>query len=567
MSIAKREPLIPELKNLPRDVWTQLIGDFLGLPEHRILSRISRSFGGLTRDNSIWKKRFERHFPERYAQLEKKQDVNWYAEFIAATAADYQGLPKPVRQLFYIAKEGNTQYLLIQDLVFFEQLLDYYDVNKVSAVEWLLRNKHQPMLDTIFKRVFPQPQSITKKYFKDQQGWDRAHWAVICNQPEHVLSKELGQRDFANSPMTPFHVAAQYGLTETLKFLLPKFEIDHRTVIVDDDQVRQKTALHLAAERGQLDSVKFLVENKADCAATKLKIYNQNANDSLVTALHYAARYNHTGVAEFLVKKISPLLHCRKHLKTPLFYAVVNKNRKMFDTFIEQIKALSLSTPWREAVTLTLQAAVQNGDHYYIKPLLEIGADPNWARSTTEHNTFDMIVDRGDRDAMKAILGNRRVDQIQYVAPQIPLLYVLGPQSLIAVLGLLGVVLDLTSFPEQSDWKKALAVVGIVLVTFGFIFLATVMMMKKFKNLRSEKALNLMREVVDKHPELSIEKVVEDEETGLLQNNKKLSLQYNTCGLLKPPQTKSGKDQLPVVMVQDDDLEMQLYRIAPDPSH
>lgn len=526
---------------LPRDIWVKIISDYFGLPEHRILSLSTKAFRALTKDNAIWKKRFECHFPERYAELEKKQNVDWYAEFIAATLADYKNLPKPIQQLFYIAKEGNTHYLSLKDPIILEQLLSFYDAKNLSPVEWLLRNKQQPMLDAIFKFVLKcfeiNPRNSTlKKYFKEEQGWTSAHWAVLCNQPEHVLSQHLGEQDFSNTAMTPFHVAAQYGLVEALKFLLPKFQIDHRTILTGKGGIKKnRTALHLAARRGHLDCVTFLVDKEADCSAT---VTADQGFDHMVNALHYAARGNYVGVAEYLCAKISPLSYRWKDSKTPLTYTILNSNQELFDHFIEKIKAMNPPIPRVEAIlNPILQVAAESGNNHFIKSLLELGADPNWANLSKDFVTaFDIVMNRHDSKSMKLLLGDTPVAQVNYKAPQQPIRYILIPAFILTPLTGLWIFVYAKFFENGNDAQRLIFIFGTLAVVGAFIVFGGCLIEKRLRNNREEQVLNFMRQTVDDDTPATELRTIDDSNGvmyhSLPQAPSSFSEQYKAVGFL-----------------------------------
>ena len=58
---------------------------------------------------------------------------------------------------------------------------------------------------------------------------------------------------------TALHLASENGHLETVKFL-----IESKADIEAKDNLFGKTALHLASENGHLETVKFLIENKAN---------------------------------------------------------------------------------------------------------------------------------------------------------------------------------------------------------------------------------------------------------------------------------------------------------------
>ncbi len=106
--------------------------------------------------------------------------------------------------------------------------------------------------------------------------------------PLELLPRDVS--DAANTDgMTALHFAAQNGDIAIVQFL-----IEHGADIKAQDIVFSRTALHFAAGNGNLDTVKYLAEHGADI---------QDKDDYGATALHYAAKHNKLDVVKYLVSK------------------------------------------------------------------------------------------------------------------------------------------------------------------------------------------------------------------------------------------------------------------------
>jgi len=110
----------------------------------------------------------------------------------------------------------------------------------------------------------------------------------INHIPPDILPRDTNDAATTEG-MTALHYAAEKGDIEVVKFL-----VEHEADIDAQDTVLSRTAIHLAAENGNLDCIKYLVEKGADV---------QDKDSYGATALHYAARSNHLDIVKFLVDK------------------------------------------------------------------------------------------------------------------------------------------------------------------------------------------------------------------------------------------------------------------------
>ncbi len=100
----------------------------------------------------------------------------------------------------------------------------------------------------------------------------------------------LDKKDAANTDgMTALHFAAQNGNTEVVKYL-----IENGADIEAQDTILSRSPMHLAAENGNLDCVKYLAEQGADLL---------DKDSYGATALHYAAKNNRLDIIKYLVSK------------------------------------------------------------------------------------------------------------------------------------------------------------------------------------------------------------------------------------------------------------------------
>ncbi len=110
----------------------------------------------------------------------------------------------------------------------------------------------------------------------------------LDNIPVFLLPRDVS--DAADEDgMTALHFAAQNGNTDVVRFLL-----ENGADIQARDLKLNRSAIHFAVENGNLECVKFLEEHDANLLDRD--IYG-------ATALHYAAQKNHLDVIKFLVSK------------------------------------------------------------------------------------------------------------------------------------------------------------------------------------------------------------------------------------------------------------------------
>lgn len=128
-----------------------------------------------------------------------------------------------------------------------------------------------------------EDESLRKKNGKKDQ---------ITVDPNHIpfylLPRDIN--DAANTDgITVLHCAAENGDTEVVRFL-----IEHGADISAEDIVLSRSAIHFAAENGNLDCIKYLTEKEAN-------LLDQDIYGA--TALDYAARSGHLEAVKYLVDK------------------------------------------------------------------------------------------------------------------------------------------------------------------------------------------------------------------------------------------------------------------------
>ncbi|KAL3270517.1 hypothetical protein HHI36_021056 [Cryptolaemus montrouzieri] len=125
------------------------------------------------------------------------------------------------------------------------------------------------------------------------------------------------------------HLAAQYGHTDVIRYLLTEF---HPTV-VDIRNIDNKTPLHDAAQFGQLECVKLLVQNGADINAIKRSDWTP-----LMLACTKSDK-NYLDIVEYLLEKDAYLNFKNKDGWTPIHLAARNENSSILQLLLKCPKA------------------------------------------------------------------------------------------------------------------------------------------------------------------------------------------------------------------------------------
>jgi ankyrin repeat protein len=131
--------------------------------------------------------------------------------------------------------------------------------------------------------------------------------------------------------MTPLHIAALKGNLPVVKFLLQK------GALVDCKDNDWLTPLHRAACRGHLPVVAFLIENKA--------LVNCQNKDGF-TPLHLACGQCHTDVVKYLIECGADSNMRDNTGFVPFFYANIKDHGPIIELFRATVREAGKSTPF-----------------------------------------------------------------------------------------------------------------------------------------------------------------------------------------------------------------------------
>lgn len=216
--------------------------------------------------------------------------------------------------------------------------------------------------------IIVEADGMTLERNDEQTLEDNSDLGQDSNGDVSALSVSKG-RVKASTPSSRFHEAASSGDVTTMLTLMTEGGID---VDIADD--RERTALHVAADRGQLPAVLFLIE----------KGCNVNQTDSgRRTALHYAVEVCAVEVVAALLEGGAAAdVRERARGRTPLHLATVTNSLEILKLLLKPL----LEDPWharsvlkvadKDGLTL-LHLAAHGGLQEATQILISAGAEVN----------------------------------------------------------------------------------------------------------------------------------------------------------------------------------------------
>ncbi len=361
---------------------------YLNLEDLATVKRVSKKYLQIASSQELWKEKYFQHFP--LEEINKNQDIDWYKQFKTTYEALYCQLSTYERKLFSYAKEGNSQKL--QSLVSLKDL-DQVEWEYCSLLYWISRRCNQTLLDHIYAMIVNR--FASENIVADEKGRGLLYWSIRLNQPLAPISALISKTNFtdleqgdAKSPLylaakmgkldivkrlieagaslnakyvnggTAFSIALEYKHLDIAYFLIEKQGIDvdsgrnnlpplyWATKYADSNLFKKivaltknvnaglssRTALHIAAKKGKLETVMCLLEKNANP-----NLLTENGETALILAVHN----RHYATAAYLLKNnADPNIRDTKnesHIdgKTALYIAVENNDERMVALLLE----------------------------------------------------------------------------------------------------------------------------------------------------------------------------------------------------------------------------------------
>ena len=230
----------------------------------------------------------------------------------------------------------------------------------------------------------------------DTQDNDGRIWSSLAKEKQYLLnsSQEIRADQLHN-------FAENNCFTDMLDLMISGIDVNSKNLA-------QKTCLHIAAEKGYHDMVRFLINIKADVNSKnnldetplhlaskkgRLEVVmtllkkNANVNDhnhKLQTALHYASNENHLDVVDHLIQNEAKICVKDENDQSPLCYAVI-KNHFLVAKKLLETRSFYHSCRLKDGTSkcvlenncVPLQTSVSKGNIEMTKLLLENEAEVN----------------------------------------------------------------------------------------------------------------------------------------------------------------------------------------------
>lgn len=151
----------------------------------------------------------------------------------------------------------------------------------------------------------------------------------ITNEESESTEEDLNESDQASYIDEEFEQTKNIWLaSESGHLLAVKYWIDKDPELINKSDDKENTALHLSAQKGHKEIVKYLIENGSNCNAV-----NREKN----TPLHLAAAYGNLYIIKYLVENGADFKIKNKTRNTPQRIAYL-KGYSLIFNYLKSLK-------------------------------------------------------------------------------------------------------------------------------------------------------------------------------------------------------------------------------------
>ncbi len=290
---------MPDFNDLPIAIQA-LIRDHLPLPDVASLSTVSHGMYALANNKLNWQNKLKTNFPHIYSTLTGSYNDTDYKEIFKENyGIEYADLTQEQRNLFSFVKENDVESL-IKSGIRKNDLLSITDTNKLNLLDWAKKNNNQSVLNYFFELILKEssPEHVDKA---DKLGYCLFHWAVLCNQPGYVeillIAGANPKVALKRMHFQPIHLAAQAGQLDIVKVI-----VENDPSMLNEQDACEQTPLLWASATGHADVAQYLLEKGPNLEAAS-NVISYIGIDNGKTPLYWAVERGHAAVVEKLMAR------------------------------------------------------------------------------------------------------------------------------------------------------------------------------------------------------------------------------------------------------------------------
>ncbi|RAP33079.1 hypothetical protein DID75_03150 [Candidatus Marinamargulisbacteria bacterium SCGC AG-410-N11] len=230
--------------------------------------------------------------------------------------------------------------------------------NLKDKLLWAIQEGHYKLFQTLVKNV--KKTKLNEVLQSENTYLIEAIKNNCLSIVQILLDKGANFNKKGHLNMTPLHWASYVGNREIFNLLI------NEGANVNTKDNHGLTPLHIASSRGYLDYVKLLIDKGA-------KI-NIKTKEQKVSAIQFAAMYNHMVVVDYLIEKGANLKVMDQFNRSLLYWAIIHSQYDIVKLLLE--KGLSVNQE-DDLKRTSIHWAVQGGDFKIIEMLISHNVELN----------------------------------------------------------------------------------------------------------------------------------------------------------------------------------------------